>query len=160
MKADQNKIDIPEEVIYFLANSITNNVRELEGYLIRIGAYASLTATPINLQMAKDILKDILIEDNKEVTIEKIQKIVAEHFQLKISDLKSSKRLKNLVFPRQLAMYICRKMTDLSYPEIGSKFGGKDHSTIIHAIKKIDKKINEDLHTQTLVEKLMEKIGN
>ncbi len=143
-----------------MANSITNNVRELEGYLIRIGAYASLTATPINLQMAKDILKDILIEDNKEVTIEKIQKIVAEHFQLKISDLKSSKRLKNLVFPRQLAMYICRKMTDLSYPEIGSKFGGKDHSTIIHAIKKIDKKINEDLHTQTLVEKLMEKIGN
>lgn len=160
MKADQNKIDIPEDVLYFLSNSITNNVRELEGYLIRIGAYASLTATPINLDMAKNILKDILIEDSKEITIEKIQKTVAEHFQLKVSELKSSKRLKNLVFPRQISMYICRKMTDLSYPEIGSKFGGKDHSTIIHAIKKIDKKIEEDLHTKTLVEKLMDKIGN
>ncbi len=160
MKADQNKIDIPEDVIYFLANSITNNVRELEGYLIRIGAYASLTATPINLEMAKTILKDILIEDSKEITIEKIQKTVAEHFQLKVSELKSSKRLKNLVFPRQIAMYICRKLTDLSYPEIGAKFGGKDHSTIIHAIKKIDKKIEEDLHTRTVVEKLMEKVSN
>jgi len=160
MKADQNKIEIPEDVIYFLANSITNNVRELEGYLIRIGAYASLTATPINLEMAKTILKDILIEDSKEITIEKIQKTVAEHFQLKVSELKSSKRLKNLVFPRQIAMYICRKLTDLSYPEIGAKFGGKDHSTIIHAIKKIDKKIEEDLHTRTVVEKLMEKVSN
>jgi chromosomal replication initiator protein len=160
MKADQNKIDIPEDVIYFLANSITNNVRELEGYLIRIGAYASLTATPINLEMAKTILKDILIEDSKEITIEKIQKTVAEQFQLKVSELKSSKRLKNLVFPRQIAMYICRKLTDLSYPEIGAKFGGKDHSTIIHAIKKIDKKIEEDLHTRTVVEKLMEKVSN
>lgn len=160
MKADQNKIEIPEDVIYFLANSITNNVRELEGYLIRIGAYASLTATPINLEMAKTILKDILIEDSKEITIEKIQKTVAEHFQLKVSELKSSKRLKNLVFPRQIAMFICRKLTDLSYPEIGAKFGGKDHSTIIHAIKKIDKKIEEDLHTRTVVEKLMEKVSN
>jgi len=160
MKADQNKIEIPEDVIYFLANSITNNVRELEGYLIRIGAYASLTATPINLEMAKTILKDILIEDSKEITIEKIQKTVAEHFQLKVSELKSSKRLKNLVFPRQIAMYICRKLTDLSYPEIGAKFGGKDHSTIIHAIKKIDKKIEEDLHTRTVVEKLMEKVSS
>ncbi|PLY04649.1 MAG: chromosomal replication initiator protein DnaA [Desulfuromonas sp.] len=160
MKADQNKIDIPEDVIYFLANSVTNNVRELEGYLIRIGAYSSLTSTPINLDMAKNVLKDILTENSKEITIEKIQKFVAEHFQIKLSDLKSSKRLKNLVFPRQIAMYICRQLTELSYPEIGAKFGGKDHSTIIHAIKKIDRKIEEDLQTRNLVEKLMEKISN
>lgn len=158
MKADQNKIEIPEDVIYFLANSITNNVRELEGYLIRIGAFSSLTSTPINLEMAKNILKDILIENSKEITIEKIQKTVAEHFQIKISELKSQKRLKNLVLPRQISMYICRKLTDLSYPEIGTKFGGKDHSTIIHAIKKIDKKMDEDLHTKALVEKLIEKM--
>ena len=158
MKADQNKIEIPEDVIYFLANSITNNVRELEGYLIRIGAFSSLTSTPINLEMAKNILKDILIENSKEITIEKIQKTVAEHFQIKISELKSQKRLKNLVLPRQISMYICRKLTDLSYPEIGTKFGGKDHSTIIHAIKKIDKKIEEDIHTKALVEKLIEKM--
>ncbi len=159
MKADQNKIDLPEDVSYFLANSITSNVRELEGYLIRVGAYASLTSTPINLDMAKNILKDIIVENSREITIEKIQKTVAEHFQIKTSELKSSKRLKNLVFPRQIAMFICRKMTDLSYPEIGVKFGGKDHSTIIHAIKKIEKKIDEDMHTRMMIEKLMEKLN-
>ena len=159
MKADQNKIDIPEDVSYFLANSITSNVRELEGYLIRVGAYASLTSTPINLDMAKNILKDIIVENSREITIEKIQKTVAENFQIKTSELKSSKRLKNLVFPRQIAMYICRKMTDLSYPEIGAKFGGKDHSTIIHAIKKIEKKIEEDMHSRMMIEKLMEKLN-
>ncbi len=159
MKADQNKIDIPEDVSYFLANSITSNVRELEGYLIRVGAYASLTSTPINLDMAKNILKDIIVENSREITIEKIQKTVAESFQIKTSELKSSKRLKNLVFPRQIAMYICRKMTDLSYPEIGAKFGGKDHSTIIHAIKKIEKKIEEDMHSRMMIEKLMEKLN-
>ena len=159
MKADQNKIDLPEEVAYFLASSITSNVRELEGYLIRIGAYSSLTSTPISLEMAKSVLKDIIIENSREITIEKIQKNVAEYFQLKTIDLKSSKRLKNLVYPRQIAMYICRKLTELSYPEIGAKFGGKDHSTIIHAIKKIEKKMEEDLQTKTLVEKLMDKIA-
>jgi chromosomal replication initiator protein len=157
MKADQNNIVIPEDVSYFLSNSITSNVRELEGYLIRIGAYASLTATPINLEMAKTILKDIIVENCKEVTIEKIQKLVAEYFQIKVSEIKSSKRLKNIVLPRQIAMYICRKLTDLSYPEIGAKFGGKDHSTIIHAIKKIEKKMEEDMYTKSLVEKLIDK---
>lgn len=159
MKADQNSIDIPEDVSYFLSNSITSNVRELEGYLIRVGAYASLTATPINLEMAKTILKDIIVENSKEITVEKIQKLVAEYFQIKVSELKSSKRLKNIVFPRQIAMYICRKLTDHSYPEIGTKFGGKDHSTIIHAIKKIEKKMEEDMYTKSLVEKLMDKVS-
>ena len=159
MKADQNNIKLPEDVIYLLANSITNNVRELEGYLIRIGAYSSLTSTPINIEMAKKILKNILIENSKEITVEKIQKNVADHFQIKISELKSSKRLKSIVFPRQIAMYICRNLTSLSYPEIGSKFGGKDHSTIIHAIKKIEKIMKEDVQIKSIVEKLIEKLG-
>lgn len=158
MKADQNNIDIPDEVINFLANSVTTNVRELEGYLIRIGAYGSLTSTKIDLNMAKNVLKDILTENNSEITIEKIQKIVADHFQIKITELKSHKRLKNLVFPRQVSMYICRKLTDMSYPEIGVKYGGKDHSTIIHAIKKIEEKMKKDIYTQNLVENLMDKI--
>src|SRR6056297_1250271 len=158
MKADQNNIDIPDEVINFLANSVTSNVRELEGYLIRIGAYGSLTSTKIDLDMAKNVLKDILTENNSEITIEKIQKIVADHFQIKITELKSHKRLKNLVFPRQVSMYICRKMTDMSYPEIGVKYGGKDHSTIIHAIKKIEEKMKKDIYTRNLVENLMDKI--
>ncbi len=159
MKADQNNIKLPEEVIYFLANSISNNVRELEGYLIRIGAYSSLTSTPINIEMAKKVLKDILIENSKEITIEKIQKKVAEHYQIKIVELKSSKRLKNIVFPRQVAMYICRKLTSLSYPEIGSKFGGKDHSTIIHAIKKIEKIMKEDLQTKIVIENIIDNLS-
>ncbi|MCF6266392.1 MAG: chromosomal replication initiator protein DnaA [Desulfuromusa sp.] len=158
MKADQNNINVPDDVIYLLANSISNNVRELEGYLIRIGAYSSLTSTTISVDMAKKVLKDILIENSKEITVEKIQKKVAEHFQIKTIELKSSKRLKNIVFPRQIAMYICRNMTSLSYPEIGSKFGGKDHSTIIHAIKKIERIMKEDIQVKKTIEKLIEKL--
>ncbi len=159
MKADQNNIKLPEDVIYFLANSISNNVRELEGYLIRIGAYSSLTSTPITVEMTKQILKDILIENSKEVTIEKIQKNIADHFQIKISELKSTKRQKNIVLPRQISMYICRNLTNLSYPEIGSKFGGKDHSTIIHAVKKIERLMAEDIQMKTMIEKLIENLG-
>jgi len=159
MKADQNNIKLPEDVIYFLANSISNNVRELEGYLIRIGAYSSLTSTPITVEMAKTILKDILIENNKEITIEKIQKLVADHFQIKVTEIKSQKRLKNIVLPRQISMYICRNLTNLSYPEIGSKFGGKDHSTIIHAVKKIERLMEDDIQMKMIIEKLMENLG-
>jgi len=159
MKADQNRINLPEDVAYFLATTVTSNVRELEGYLIRIGAYASLTSTPITLGMAKEVLKDILVEQNKEVTVEAIQKLVANHFHIKTSEIKSSKRLKNLVLPRQISMYISRKLTSSSFPEIGSKFGGKDHSTIIHAIKKIEKKMEEDIQLKTTIEKLMNNLA-
>jgi len=154
IKAEQNGISLPEDVAFFLANSITSNVRELEGYLIRIGAYASLTSTSITLSMAKDILKNILVEKRRELTVEEIQKVVAQHFNIKISDLKSAKRLKALVLPRQVAMYIARQLTSCSYPEIGEKFGGKDHSTIIHAIKKIEKKLEEDLQLSSTVNSL------
>ena len=159
MKADMNNINLPEDVNFLLANSFSSNVRELEGYLIRIGAYASLTSTPINIEMTKKILKDILIENSKEITIEKIQKTTADHFQIKVNELKSSKRLKSIVLPRQIAMYICREMTSLSYPEIGEKFGGKDHSTIIHAIKKIKKLMGEDIQMKLMIEKLMDNLS-
>lgn len=160
MKADQNGIYLPEDVTLFLANSISSNVRELEGYLIRIGAYASLTSTPINLNMAKEILKNILIEKNKEISIEEIQKNVAAYFSIKVSDLKSAKRLKALVIPRQIAMYISRQLTSCSYPEIGDKFGGKDHSTIIHAIKKIERQLEEDYQLKITVENLKNSLIN
>ncbi len=158
MKSEINNINVSEEVISFLANSLTSNVRELEGYLIRIGAYSSLTSTPINIDMAKDVLKNIITENNKEVTVDRIQKTVAEYYQIKTSDIKSQKRLKNIVLPRQIAMYISRNMTNLSYPEIGEKFGGKDHSTIIHAIKKIDLKMSTDMSLKMTVDKLMDKL--
>lgn len=160
MKSDQNGIYLPEDVTLFLANSISSNVRELEGYLIRIGAYASLTSTPINLNMAKEILKNILIEKNKEISVEEIQKNVAAYFSLKVSDLKSAKRLKALVIPRQIAMYISRQLTSCSYPEIGDKFGGKDHSTIIHAIKKIERQLEEDYQLKITVENLKNSLTN
>jgi chromosomal replication initiator protein len=154
MKAEQNNIELPEDVAFFLANSITTNVRELEGYLIRIGAYASLTSTPITLAMAKEVLKDILVEKNRELSIEEIQKAVASHFNVKVSDLKSSKRLKAMVLPRQIAMYLSRQLTSSSYPEIGERFGGKDHSTIIHAIKKIEKNLEEDFQLRSVINTL------
>lgn len=158
VKADQNNIKISDEVAYFLANSITSNIRELEGLLIRIGAFSSLTSTPIDITMAKNVLKDVLIEKSKEITVEEIQKIVSNYFNIKISDLKSAKRHKSLVIPRQISMFITRKLTDLSYPEIGANFGGKDHSTVIYAIKKIEKLISEDIHLKTTIDKIINNI--
>jgi len=161
MKAEHNGIDLPEEIAQFLANSITSNVRELEGYLIRIGAYASLTSTPVTLEMAKNILKDILVEKDRQVSVEQIQKIVTAYFGLKLTDMKSAKRYKALVMARQIAMYLTRQMTSLSYPDIGEHFGGKDHSTIIHAIRKIEKLQGEDKQLLTTLSDLKKKIeGN
>jgi len=142
-KAELNRIDLPNDVALLIGSSNASNIRELEGMLIRIGAYASLTKNKINLTMAKDILKDIIVDKSKEISIELIQKLVAEHFKIKVSDLKSEKRLKNFVIPRQLAIYLCRELTKASYPEIGEKFGGKDHSTVIYAVKKISVFLDE-----------------
>lgn len=143
-KAEINKIKLPDDVAYFLATSDTRNIRELEGMLIRLGAYSSLQHIPITLAMAKNNLKDILVDKRKEVTVELIQKIVADYFGLKVADLKSEKRLKAFVQARQIAVWLCRDLTPASYPDIGAKFGGKDHSTVIHAVKKIDKLLQDD----------------
>jgi len=160
MKAEQNSINLPEDVALFLANSICNNVRELEGYLIRIGAYASLTSVPVSLEMARDVLKDILIERNRELSVEEILKKVSLHFNIKVSDIKSAKRLKAVVLPRQIAMYISRQLTSSSFPEIGDRFGGKDHSTIIHAIRKIEKLMEEDFQLKSTIENLKKELTN
>ena len=154
LKAEQNRIDLPDDVARFLASSVASNVRELEGYLVRIGAYASLTSTPVTLEMARDILKDMLVDKTREVTVEEIQKIVANCYNLKVADLRSAKRLKALITPRQIAMYLSRQLTDCSYPEIGERFGGKDHSTIIHAIRKIEKNLKEDLNLRVSIDTL------
>ena len=136
-KAEINRIDLPNDVALLIGSSSASNIREIEGMLIRIGAYASLTKNKINLTMAKDILKDIIVDKSKEVSIESIQKHVADHFKIKVSDLKSEKRLRTFVIPRQIAILISRELTKASYPEIGEKFGGKDHSTVIYAVKRI-----------------------
>ncbi|MDY0211908.1 MAG: chromosomal replication initiator protein DnaA [Desulfuromonadaceae bacterium] len=155
-KAEKNNIFLPEEVAEFLSGSVISNIRELEGYLVRIGAYASLTATPITIEMAKEVLKDIIVEYSQEITVEDIQKKVTNYFNIKISDIKSAKRTKKFVYPRQIAMYLCRQLTSSSYPEIGEYFGGKDHSTVIHAIKKID----AELITNTSLKQSIKNIRN
>lgn len=155
-KADINNIKLPDDVAYFLASSDTRNIRELEGMLIRLGAYSSLQHIPITLNMAKNNLKDILVDKRKEITVELIQKTVAEHFGLKVADLKSEKRLKAFVQARQIAIWLCRDMTTASYPDIGARFGGKDHSTVIHAAKKIEKLMVDDTNLVKTIEELKE----
>jgi chromosomal replication initiator protein len=157
-KAELNRINLPDEVAYFLASSDTRNIRELEGMLIRLGAYSSLQHIPITLAMAKDNLKDILVDKRKEITIELIQKHVADHFNLKVADLKSDKRLKTFVQARQVAIWLCRDLTSASYPDIGNRFGGKDHSTVIHATKKIDRLISEDPQLAGMIETIRNSI--
>ena len=154
MKAEHNRIELPREVALFLANASCSNVRELEGLLIRLGAFSSLTATPITLEMARQTLKDILVERTREVTVDEIIKRVGHHYNVKVADLKSPKRLKAVVLPRQIAMYLARQLTACSYPEIGERFGGKDHSTIIHAIRKIEKMLEENYQLRQTMEML------
>jgi chromosomal replication initiator protein len=153
-KAEQDNINLVDEVALFLATSSTTNVRELEGMLIRLGAFSSLTGNEITLKMAREVLKDIIVDKTRELTIEIIQKQVADHFKIKLSELKSEKRLKAIVVPRQIAIYLCRDLTKASYPEIGEKFGGKDHSTIIHSVKKIDNLMTQNLEIKSTIENL------
>lgn len=153
-KSEITRIKLPEDVYYFLASSDTRNIRELEGMLIRLGAFSSLQNIPITLDMAKENLKDILGDRRKEVTIELIQKTVVDYFDMKLTDLKSEKRLKNIVLARQIAIWLCRDMTKSSYPDIGLKFGGKDHSTVIHSFKKIDKAIADDVKLSKIIEEI------
>jgi chromosomal replication initiator protein len=151
-KAEIYNISLPNDVGLFLAGQLGSNIRELEGSLTRLRAYCSLTGNEISISMVKEILRDILSDRQKAITIENIQKTVAHYYNIKITDLKSSRKLKIYSFPRQIAMYICRTMTKASFPEIGAKFGGKDHSTVIHAVRQIEKKVNEDRETKNVIE--------
>ena len=151
-------INFPDEVAFFLAENIRTNVRELEGALIRLGAFSSLTGQEISQEMAKRVFKDIIREREEKVTPEKIQKVIAAHFNIKIVDMKSKKRTKTLVFPRQMAMYLCREVLKLSFPEIGRLFGGKDHSTVIYACNVIEKQKEKDPNTGYLLEDVLKKI--
>lgn len=136
-KIENEKVKIPDDVLMFLAESITNNIRELEGALIRLAAYSLLEGMEINLPLARDILKDMLRESVKTITLDTIQKKVANFYQLNVSDFKAKRRNKNIVLARQIAMFLSRELTNLSLPEIGQGFGGKDHTTVLHAYNKI-----------------------
>lgn len=151
-KVAYHNITLPDDIIHFLASNIQNNVREMEGALTKLLAYSSLTNKKLTLQLAKEILADHLPKENHIITIESIQKATCDCFQIKISDLKSQKKLKKISLARHIAIYLSRKYTELSLTEIGNKFGGKDHSTVIHSINKITKKIEEDENFRKQVE--------
>jgi chromosomal replication initiator protein len=137
-KAEAEAVPLPDAVAIYIAGRIKSNIRELEGSLIRLIAYASLTGREISLELAQEVLKNVLEQDEKAITIESIQKFVADYYQLKIADLKSRNNSKSVAMPRQVAMYLCKSLTNASLPEIGRSFGGKHHSTVIHSIKKVE----------------------
>lgn len=157
-KAELEKIPLTEEVTQFLAAKIKSNIRELEGCLIRLGAHASLTGSPIDVAMAKDILKDIVADDNRPVTAEAILKIVADFFSIKCQEMKSKKRTKEIALPRQIAMYLCKQCTDSSLNDIGKNFGGKDHATVIYACRQIEERRTKDADFSRKIESLINKI--
>jgi chromosomal replication initiator protein len=137
-KAEAESVPLPDSVAMYIAGRIRSNIRELEGSLIRLIAYASLTGREISLELTQEVLKNVIDQESKAVTIETIQRFVAEHYQLKIADLKSRNNSKSIAMPRQIAMYMCKNLTHASLPEIGRSFGGKHHSTVIHSIKKVE----------------------
>ncbi len=144
-KAESEGLSLPDKVALYLAENTTSNIRELEGTLTNIMAHAELLNTEVTLDLAKEVLKNILKkQDKKFLSIESIQKEVASYCGLRVQDLKSGRKQKNIALPRQIAMFLARRYTGASYPEIGEKFGGKDHSTVIHAVKKIEKNMGND----------------
>ncbi|KGX85678.1 chromosomal replication initiator protein DnaA [Pontibacillus litoralis] len=158
-KAKAEGLDIPNEVMLYIANQIDTNIRELEGALIRVVAYSSLINSDIDASLAAEALKDIIPSSKpKVVTIQGIQEVVAEKYNIKIEDFAAKKRTKSIAFPRQIAMYLSREMTDFSLPKIGEEFGGRDHTTVIHAHEKISKAITNDSQLQKDLDELTETI--
>ncbi|MFH1947380.1 MAG: chromosomal replication initiator protein DnaA [Candidatus Magasanikbacteria bacterium] len=154
-KMEREPISVPDDVIYFIAEQIKTNIRELEGALIRVAAYSLLEEKPISLAMAQDILKDMVTETKKNITVDAIQRKVADFFDLSLHDLKTKRRSKNIVLPRQVAMYLARELTNQSLPEIGELFGGKDHTTVLHSWNKIKLAIKNDKDLKNSVDRLI-----
>src|SRR5258705_10694954 len=137
-KAEAELVPLPDNVALYMASRIKSNIRELEGSLIRLIAYASLTSKSLTIELAQEVLKNVLDHEEKAITIEQIQKFVAEYYQLKLHELKSRNNSKSVAMPRQVAMYLCKMLTHASLPEIGRSFGGKHHSTVIQSIQKVN----------------------
>jgi len=154
-KAQENNIHVPNDIIHYIASVADSNIRELEGILTRISAYASLTGKEITIDTVKDVIKNLLKHTVKrEITIDEIIKAVAKKFNLKVGDIRSKKKNKNLVMSRQIVMYIARKLTNSSFPDIGEKVGGRDHSTVIYSNNKIRKMIEKDHEIKKIVEEI------
>ncbi len=153
-KAEAEHIDLPHDVALFLANNIDSNVRELEGSLTRLGAFASLNKSEITVDFAQQVLPNILRAKVSTITIDSIQKAVCEFFHIRAADLRSKKRSRTVTWPRQVAMYLCRRYTQASFPVIGDRFGGRDHSTVIHATQVVDQRVKQDPTFRATIERL------
>ena len=159
-KADTEHVTLPSDVAHFIASNIRSNVRELEGALIRLVAYASLTGVEINLVTTQQVLKNFIDQQSRKVTIEAIQKQVAEQFGLRLPEIKAKNNSRQIVFPRQIAMYLAKHLTEASLPEIGRQFGGKHHTTVLHSIDKIEEQRKGDKDLNRLLNKLTEQLSN
>ncbi|MCK9432085.1 MAG: chromosomal replication initiator protein DnaA [Candidatus Omnitrophica bacterium] len=157
-KIEREPVNIPDEVIFFIAQLIKTNIRELEGALIRTIAYSLLEEAPVTLDLTKEVLKDLLKEPSKLITIDFIQRCVVEEFGVSLQDLKTKRRNKQIVLPRQIAMYLSRELTELSLPEIGELFGGKDHTTVLHSYKKIKEEVNNNPELKEKINKIIQVI--
>jgi chromosomal replication initiator protein len=157
-KAEAEGIPVPDSVAMYIAGRIKSNIRELEGSLIRLIAYASLTGREISLELTQEVLKNVIDQDARAVTIETIQRFVSDYYQLKVADLKSRNNSKSVAMPRQIAMYLCKSLTNASLPEIGRSFGGKHHSTVIHSIKKVEDLRKRDGDFNSLIGNFLESI--
>jgi chromosomal replication initiator protein len=155
-KAEAEAVPLPDSVAMYIAGRIKSNIRELEGSLIRLIAYASLTGREISLELTQEVLKNVIDQEAKAVTIETIQRFVADYYQLKIADLKSRNNSKSIAMPRQVAMYMCKSLTHASLPEIGRSFGGKHHSTVIHSIKKVEELRKKEEDFNSLISNFLE----
>lgn len=158
-KADVENLNVANEVMGYIATRIKSNIRELEGALIRIIAYSSLTNREVTVDLASEALKDIISKkQGKHITIDLIQDIVSSYFNLRVEDLKSQRRTRNVAYPRQIAMYLSRKLTDMSLPKIGEEFGGRDHTTVIHAYEKISENLKTDNSLQNIINDITKKL--
>jgi len=157
-KAEDEGVPLPDSLAMYLATRVKTNIRELEGSLIRLIAYSSLTTKPLTIELAHDVLKNVIDLEEKAITIEQIQKFVADYYHLKLTELKSRNNSKSVAMPRQVAMYLCKSLTHASLPEIGRSFGGKHHSTVIHSIKKVEEMRKKSNDFDKQVSNLLEQI--
>ncbi|HBQ38023.1 MAG: hypothetical protein A3I71_06640 [Omnitrophica WOR_2 bacterium RIFCSPLOWO2_02_FULL_63_16] len=157
-KAKEAQVEVPDDLTLFIASQVTANIRELEGALIRVVAYARFFAKPLAVEVAREVLKDMVREVRARVTVDFIQQQVSGYFRISPEELSSARRQRSILYPRQVAMFLCRSLTDASLPEIGRAFGGRDHTTVLHAVEKIGQELAQDSHKKRVVDHLTQLI--
>ena len=158
-KADARGLDLTDEVALFMASLVRSNIRELEGLLTRVSAFISFTGQPLSLELAQETLREIVPEADRKVSVGEIIKFVARHYGLKVSEIKSRSNSKQIAFPRQVAMYVCKKITHISYPEIGRQFNNKHHSTVMYSVEKIEKLRQSDPNLDRTLKKMLRRFN-